>query len=406
MPHLHTASIVACVGVGSRYEGPSERGISHLLEHMVFRGSAAHPSTYELNREIEALGGTLDAGTAADHTAYSISLPPVHVPRCLELLAGMLGAPVLGGIEIERRVIREELLETLDEDDQEIDADDLVRAALLGDHALAQSILGTLQSLDSIDEAAVRAWHARHYVGQNLSVAIAGAIEAEGTLEACTRSFSALPAGERSRPRAFETYERGPRFGYVDSSGSQAEVRIAVPAVPEGHPLRAASELVGRVLDDGLSTRLFQRVVEQEGLAYEVFATQEAFLDAGLFIMGAAVEPAKTPQMLRVLLELLSGLREGPTHDELERARARSLYDLEACLDGPEALAALYAENALFGLDLGLGQLARDAREVSLEDAREVARMLSSGEHLQAITVGTLERATERDARALISQFR
>ena len=146
--------------------------------------------------------------------------------------------------------------------------------------------------------------------------------------------------------------------------------------------------------------------MEQEGLAYEVFATQEAFLDAGLFIMGAAVEPAKTPQMLRVLLELLSGLREGHTHDELERARARSLYDLEACLDGPEALAALYAENALFGLDLGLGQLARDAREVSLEDAREVARMLSSGEHLQAITVGTLERATERDARALISQFR
>lgn len=399
-PHLHTACVALFVGVGSRHESRAESGLSHLLEHMLFRGTARLPSAYALNHAIESLGGTLYGATHADHTVYEVSVPPESLDEALGLFGEIATTPVFADLAIEKGIVREEILEGVDEDGRDVDIDDVARAALFGAHALGLKITGDAESVARLGEDDLRRWHARHYVGPAAVLAVSGAVDPARVSERVERAFAALPGGARAFPDT-PALEPGPRFRYVDSDGSQTELRVSFFAPGERDPDRVALELLGRVLDDGMSTRLHRRLCDEAGLAYDVFGGLELYEDCGVFDLGATVEHAKVPRVVRELLTLCAELRDAPpTDEELDKAKRRYRWDLRATLDDAAGLAGFHGLRALLGVRESLDEVAARVQAVTPDQVRAVARRVFRPEHLAVTAVGWLEDAgLEREAR-------
>lgn len=407
MPHLHTATVMVGVRVGSRHESAALAGISHFLEHMLFRGTAEHPSAFEFNHAVEALGGTLHAATRTDFTTYELTLPPEHVAEGIALLSEIFRGPTLRNLDVEKRIVREEILEGIDEDGRDVDPDDLAHRAVFGTHPLGWKIAGSEANLERFTEADLRAWHAQHYVARSSALAVTGAIDPDEIARVVERCFGDLPAGERQVPAPFVRAVRGPRFSYADSTGSQTDVRIAMPSVGERDPLRYPTELLFRVLDDGMSTRLFRTVVEDMGLAYETFGGYEPYDDVGIVVVGAAIEHSKTPELVQTALDLIAGLRDREVEPgELAKAKTRALFELRSILDDAEAIAESLVIDRIFGIDRTLEQIAQQIEAATIAELAIAARAAIRPDHLQVIAVGALPERIERETKRIVQAFR
>jgi len=406
LPHLHTVTIVAGVKVGSRHESPAQSGISHFLEHMLFRGTAEHPTAFEFNLAVEQLGGTLQAATHADFTTYELTLPPDALGEGVALVSEIFHAPALANLELERKIVLEEILDGVDEDGRDVDPDDVAHRALFGSHPLGHKVAGTDAAVRRLRREDLHAWHARHYVARNTSIALAGAVEPEAALALVERGFGRLAPGERATPAPVAALGRGPRTTSIEDTGSQADVRIVMPGVGHDDPLRTASEMLSRVLDDGMSARLFRTLIEDQGLAYDAFATYDPYEDVGLWLVGAAVEHGKAAALIRSALSLLAELRDRPIEArELEKAKTRALFELRALRDQAAAVADLVAVDRLFDREPSLEAEAARIEAVGLSELAAAARAIVP-DHLQVIVVGALDEAVERETRKIVSAFR
>ncbi|MFO0682769.1 MAG: pitrilysin family protein [Sandaracinus sp.] len=405
-PHLSTATIALAVRVGSRYERPVENGISHFLEHMLFRGTTEHPTSFAWNDAFEQLGGTLSASTTADHTLFDVTVAPEDVGRAIDLL-GEIFAPILSHVDVEKRVAREEILEHLDEDGRNVDADDLIHLAAFGDHPLGQPILGSEENLASFDREGLAAWHRRHYVAEGAVLAVAGAFDPVATRAAAERAASRMPAGARIVPPPFVRTPKGPAFRYVDSVGAQTDVRIAFATPGEKDPRHAALSILSRIVDDGMSARVFRTVVEDRGLAYEAFGELATYEDTGLYVLGASTAPESAVAVTESLLEIVLALRDGPIgEEELAKARTRARFGLRAARDDAGALAELAALGLLFDTNTELDTLAAELDRVTVDDVRAIAREVFREETLHVVAVGSLSEAEEAGIERVVRRVR
>ncbi len=401
-PHLATACVVLSVRVGSRHESAEENGISHFLEHMVFRGTRQHPTSHAWNDAFESLGGTLSAATSTDHTIYDVTVPPDAVPVVIALLAESF-EPILSHIDVEKRVAREEILEHLDEEGRNVDADDLIHLAAFGAHPLGLPILGSEESLEGFTREQLLAWHAKHYVGENAVLAIAGNFDADLALEAARASFGSLPRGVRVDPVPFERTEPGPGFTYVDSVGAQTDVRIAFASPKESDPLTPGASLLAQVIDDGMSARLFRTIVEDKGLAYDTFGDIATYHDAGLYVLGASCAHENAETVTAALLELVMAIADGPIDPhEIEKAKRRATFGLVAATDDATSLASLAADSLLLETGQDLESLRLRTERVTEADVRAAARAIFRKETLQVVAVGSLSEEEEASLRALV----
>jgi predicted Zn-dependent peptidase len=400
--HVSSASIALAVRVGSRYERPEENGISHFLEHMLFRGTKAHPTSHAWNDAFERLGGTLSASTTADHTLYDVTVPPADAPTAVALVAEIF-QPILSHLDVEKRVAREEILEHLDEEGRNVDADDQIHEAAFGAHPLGQTILGTEESLASFTTDQLRAWHEAHYVAEGSVLAIAGAFDEAAVLDAAVRAFGGVPRGVKCVPAPFVRTEPGPRFRYVDSIGAQTDVRIAFRGIGEHDPRHPALGLLARIIDDGMSARVFRTIVEDLGLAYEAFGDLATYEDCGLYVLGASTAPEGALRVTEALLAIAMALPDGPIRaDEIAKAKTRALFGLRTAKDDPAALATLAATGLLFDVETELDALARQIERVTEADLRAVAREVFRRDTLQVVAVGALSEAEEEALRRAI----
>jgi predicted Zn-dependent peptidase len=402
LPHLHGATLAVFVKVGSRHEDARTNGLSHVLEHMLFRGTEGHPSSYDLNLSIEQLGGTLDGATHTDFTMYQVTVPPANAAPVVGLLAEILTQPLFLDFDVEKRVLREEILEGLDEDGNDIDADNVVRDLVFSPHPLGFKITGSLDNVEGFTTDDLRAHMHRFYGARNVVVCAAGAVD-EALLEPIGRAFGALRPGEPARSSPPQA-PAGRRFASVHDDGSQTDLRISFPSPGLHDPRYPALQLLGRVLDDGLSSRLHRHIVDDRGLAYDVFAALEAYEDCGVVDLGASVEHEKTPEVLGELMRLVGALRDetvGP--EELAKARQRYLWDLEALLDEAEGMASFYGTSALFDLPDTLETTAAAIAGITAEQLREVATTVFAPANAHAACVGVLERARISEAEKVIT---
>jgi predicted Zn-dependent peptidase len=268
LPHLHSVSVVMYARVGSRYESVADNGLSHFLEHMLFRGTARLPDAYALNHAIEALGGTLYAETGRDYSLYQISLHPETLQPGIELFAEIFATPAFADVDVERRIVLEEMHEDHDEDGHLINIDDLARLAVWPDHALGYRITGPYENVERFGSADVRRHFAGHYGARNMVLAISGAVRRDEILPLVTRTMGALPPGRALTVTPPPESQSAPRFVYVKRDGAQTNVQVVFRAFPESDPDFPALIVLGRIVDDGMSTRLHRRIVDELGLAY------------------------------------------------------------------------------------------------------------------------------------------
>ena len=405
--NLHLSVISLFLRVGSRFETRENNGISHFLEHMVFRGTQTLPSAHEQSLAFERLGGELCGATHIDHGLMSVAVPPENLCKVIALLGDVTQRPRFGEIEVERKIVHEEILEDLDDDGRMIDADNLARELMFPNHPLGLSITGGLSTLKRFDEPMLRAHHAAHYTAENAVLCIAGNLGDQSTLEtAINNSFQSMPRGRRVPVTAAATDQTKARFRFVENQSSQTDLRLAFRAPSESDPREPATEMLLRVLDDGMSTRLYERICDRSGLCYDVSGMFETYEDGGIIDIAAGVHHKRAPKVLSEVTQVLKELAEhGPTVDEMEKARNRHRWTIEAMLDDADELAGFYGLAALAKLARSPAARHEELCAVRASDVRDLAADVFQSSKLSGVAVGLLSGAEERRVERVIQQF-
>ena len=405
LPHARRSVLQILTLVGSRFDPPSLHGISHFLEHMLYRGTLSHPTPHALAHAFESLGGTLEAATYVDHGILVLDLPPENVAQALPLFCEVFSSPVLHGLDIERGIVREEILETLDDDGRLIDPDELGHQLCFGGNALGTPITGGLSEIERFDERALRAHHLQRYTTQSSVFCVSGPISYESLLPAIERGFESVPAGTRPTFQS-PAPQHEPRFGFTSHVSSQTELRLIFRAPGHHDAGEPALELLLRVLDDGMSTRLYQQVCNNLGLCYDVSAYYETWQDCGVVEVAASCTHERAPDLLAELLELLRRLRDdGPTEDELLVARNRHRWQLHELIEDPAEVANFYGVARLMALAPTLQARLNEVQAVTLEDVRAAARRILVAGGLNVVAVGQQPKKAQARMQRLVSTF-
>lgn len=407
LPHLHSAALVMYAKVGSRYETPPDNGLSHFLEHMLFRGTARYPSSWALNYAIEDLGGTLYAETGRDYSLYQISLDPEFVPRGIAIFGEILGAPQFGEIELERKIVLEEINEDLDERGRDVNLGDRARAAMFPEHPLGQKITGPRENVKRFTPADVRRHFRRFYGAANLVFCVSGPISRADVLRVARRTLVGLPSGRPANGRPPPPLDGGPRVLYIDNTGAQTSLEMLFRALPETHPDYVALQALLRVLDDGMSTRLHYTLCDQMGLAYYVSASIEPFHDTALFELNGASKHKRFAELVRQTFALIERLRTEPVSDaELLKAKRRYRYDLLAAFDDADAMAGWFGGTELFYPPSTFEAKIEKMEAVMQDDILRVAREVFRPERMVVGACGALTRKQEHDFRRVVRGWR
>ena len=318
MPERRSVAVGAFLRTGARDEPAEQLGISHFLEHMMFKGTARRDAR-AIARSLESLGGHLDAFTGREQVCYYARALGDHLDETVDVLADIVCHSRLAPDDVEREksVIREEILAY--EDNPEEKVLDLLSEQLWGDHGLGRPILGTTDTVGGLTPDALRGCFARRYRPDQLVISATGGLEHDALVALVGRHF-APPDGE---PAALSRVpERLPaRVSHHDADVQQVYVALAAHGVPDVHPDRYPLVVLNSILGGGMSSRLFQSVREEAGLAYSVFSALEFYRDTGALVVQMGISTERAREALALTRRELEKLqREGPTHEELDDA--------------------------------------------------------------------------------------
>jgi predicted Zn-dependent peptidase len=372
---------------------------------MLYRGTDSHPSPHALAHAFESLGGTLEAATYVDHGVLTLDLPAENVTKALPLFCEVFTSPILHGLDIERGIVREEILETLDDDGNLVDADELGHQLCFGDNALGRPITGGLTELERFDVPALRKHHRERYTTRSSVFCVTGPIACESLLPVIERSFELVPAGTRP---SFESpaLQTEARFQFTSHVSSQTELRVVFRAPGQLDQSEPALELLLRVLDDGMSTRLYQHICNNLGLCYDVSAYYETWQDCGVVELAASCTHERAPELLTEMLTLLQRLRDdGPSAEELSVAQNRHRWQLQEVIEDPAEVASFYGLARLMGLAPTLQARLEEVQSVSLELVRAAAQRIFVPSGLSVVAVGQQGKRSQARMQRLVSAF-
>jgi predicted Zn-dependent peptidase len=373
MPHLQTASLGVWVGSGSRDERPDEHGISHLLEHMAFKGTARR-NARQIAEEIEAVGGDLNAATSVETTAYYARVLAADVPLALDVLSDILSEPAFDPEELQREqnVIVQEIGATEDAPDDLV-FDKLQQTAFPG-QAVGRPILGTPETVRSFDRKRLFAYLSRNYRAPDMVVAATGAVDHRLVVSQVERLFSKFsgPAAPVPEPARFIG------GSHIENRElEQVHVALAMPGVAQRDPDLFSMQVFTSVLGGGMSSRLFQEVREIRGLCYAIYAFHAPYSDTGMFGLYAGTDAADVPELMRVVVDQITNAAETVTEAEVARAKAQMKAGLLMALESSSTRAEQLARQMFaWGRPIPLEELVGRIDAVTVESARAAGRAL------------------------------
>jgi predicted Zn-dependent peptidase len=373
MPHLESASLGVWVGSGSRDEMPDEHGISHLLEHMAFKGTKRR-SARQIAEEIEMVGGDLNAATSAESTAYYARVLKPDVPLGFDVLSDIIAQPTFEPDELrrEQNVIVQEIGASEDEPDSLVF--DRLQETAFPQQAVGRSILGTRDTVRSFTPERLRAYLARNYRAPDMIVAAAGAVEHASVVAEVEKRFVSFagPAAPAPQP----AYFRGGT--HVETRDlEQVHIALALQGVAVGDEQLHALQVFTIVLGGGMSSRLFQEVREKRGLCYTISAFHMPYADIGLFGLYAGTDEADTPELMRVVIAEVADATATLSDTEIARAKAQLKAGLLMALESSEARIGQLARQMLaYGRPIPLEEIVAKVDAVTVEAARAAGRML------------------------------
>jgi predicted Zn-dependent peptidase len=373
MPHLETASLGVWVGAGSRDERPDEHGISHLLEHMAFKGTSRR-SARQIAEEIEAVGGDLNAATSIETTAYYARVLRADVPLAFDVLSDILAAPSFDPEELgrEQNVIVQEIGAAEDTPDDLI-WDRLQETAYTG-QSIGRSILGTPTTVRSFDRARLAQYLARNYRAPDMVIAAAGSVEHRSVVAEVERRFASFagPAAPTPQPARFVG---GSRIETRDLE--QVHIALAMHGLPQRDPNLYSLQVFTNILGGGMSSRLFQEVREQRGLCYSIYSFHAPYTDTGMFGLYAGTDAADVAELMRVVVDEVNAAAETINETEVARAKAQMKAGLLMALESSSARAEQLARQMFaWGRPIPLDELVGRIEGVTVESTRAAGRAL------------------------------
>ena len=378
MPATRSVAVSIYVGAGSRYETPAEAGISHLLEHLLFKGTEKRRSAPEISELIEGVGGVLNASTDRELTTYYAKVARPYFDRAADVLTDMIRNPLLAADELEkeRKVVIEELAATADSPAQLVDV--LLDSTMWPDQPLGRDIGGSEASVAGITRESTIDYLRRQYVPNNIVITVAGAIDHE---EVVTTVEAALGDWRPGAPATWFPVIDGqaaPRAAVQYKRTEQAHIEIAVHGLSNLHPDRFALDMMSVVLGEGMSSRLFIELREQRALCYDVHSYSAHYMDTGAFAVYAAVDPAKAVEATEALIGELAKLRaDGVTEEELMKAKDLSKGRLLLRMEDTRAVSGwLGVQEMLNGEVRTPDDVVAMLDAVTTDDVRRVAREL------------------------------
>ena len=401
MPHVETSSLGVWVGVGARHESEPQQGLSHLLEHMAFKGTAKR-SALEIAEEIEQVGGEINAATSLETTAYYARILKGDEGLALEILADIIQNSSFdaGELDREREVILQEIAATQDSPDEI--AYDLIQEAAFPGQAVGRAILGTPQTVGAATPEDLRCFLKANYQPERMVVSAAGAVHHDKIERHARALFGGLSASNGTNGGTLEDparYEGGARSS--NKAFEQSHVLLGF----EGPSYRATEAFTAQVFSGlfggGMSSRLFQEVREKRGLCYAIYASAWGLKDSGMFQVHAATGHTMVPELIDVIsAELHAIAQSGPTEREVSRAKAQLKAGLLMSLESSGARAEQMARHLLVhGRLLSPDELVAKVDDVSVQKVRAFTERLASGVPCVAV-VGTGKKSAAHAKRA------
>lgn len=377
VPGTRAVTIMAAFDAGARTERADENGMAHFLEHLVFKGGQKYPTYRAVNEAAERIGAVLNAYTSHDLVAFHITARAERGPEAADLLTDFVARPRIDGDELnrERGVVVQEIARS--EDQPSIQAEHLIDEAAFGDHPLGRPVLGPAEHIrDTFTRDAIVAFRSRRWSPASGAALVVGNLEsfsADGQLEDLFGRFEARP-----RPGSYDQAPQlVPRVLVRERDSNQSHLRMSYrPAIDVSSPReRAALAIYSTLLGGSMGSRLFDEIREQRGLAYSVSAYPHAYSDVGVLQLSAGLDSSKLLQAYRRMREIVSELRDdGPTEDEVERARAFAAGARTIAFENSGAVARYAAQQRIvYGEDVDPDRTIALLDEVTFNEVRTVA---------------------------------
>ncbi len=390
MPGVRSVAFGAWVRAASLHEPRELMGVSHLLEHMVFKGTARR-SAKQIALELEALGGSLDAFTSREHTVYQARVLDEHLDIAADVIGDFVFAPSLraSDLDLERKVVLEEIAMVDDTPDDLVF--ELHNEAMWGAHPYGYSILGTRDTVASLGTAELRALHERAYHPSQLIVAASGNVEHDALLAALERTgWSERVGGDATRLTVPPPQTDAPSRRHVERDGAQTHIVVGSATVAHEDPRRHAVILLSSILGGGMSSRLFQRVREELGLAYAVYTFQSFHADVGMHGVYVGTGPETARDALDAInLELADVASRGLPDSELAMGKSQLKGQITLSLESVTARMYRCAAVELYGEPYrSLDEMLALVDSVTSEQVAEVAREFFAPERQTVVSLG------------------
>ena len=390
MPHLRSVSIGVWIKTGSRHEDAEYNGISHFIEHMVFKGTK-NRSAEDIARQVDSIGGNMDAFTAKECISFDIKVLDEHVPLALDILSDLVLNPIFDTKDItrERGVILEEI--KMDEDNPDYLVHEIFTQNFWKDQPLGKPILGTKETVRKFDRTVMLEAYKKRFTPGNMIISAAGNVDHDHFVSLIAKEFEKLEPGTNGFHSDRPTIH--PRIMMRNKKSlEQVQICIGVPSYPISHEKRYSSYVMNTLLGGGMSSRLFQNVREKQGLVYAIFSELNPFRDTGCLAIYAGTSRDSVPKVVASVISEFKKVKETPVdQEELNRAKAQLKGNLMLSLESSTArMSNLARQEMYYDHFFGMNEIIQRIEAIQPEDVQQVSNEFFQPESIAVTVLGNL----------------
>ena len=406
LSHLHSVEIAVYVKVGGRYDSPEKAGLSHFLEHMLFRGTLDYPTTLELESAFEAIGGSVNAATDSDSTCFYSRVHPDRSAEAVKIFSSMLLRPTMPGIETEKKIITEEALEDINERGEDVNLDNLASRLLWPSHPLGMPTVGTLETISGFTEEDLHSQLEKYYVPDNAVIVAAGRVDKDSFFAACKEHFGSWEGTLSESAPKVSNIQTAPQTLFAKDMDSQVSLQIAFRGFSRDDMRITPCRLIRRILCGGGSSRLLMSLRENLGIVYSVSAGISAYDETGCFAIDLSTAPENLLTAVEEVLKETGRLALEPvTVEELERVKSGYYFDLEYSRDSTYEMGIRYGWGELMGILRHIEEDQAEAAAITPETLLGTARELFAPGNINLVAVGPWKAAEKRDVKKILDRY-
>ncbi|MDY7018811.1 MAG: pitrilysin family protein [Chloroflexota bacterium] len=392
MPHTRSVCLVILVGSGSCHENPEEAGISHFIEHLLFKGTQQRPTSKDISQDIEGVGGIINASTDKEVTVLWCKVAKDHFPIALDVLSDLLLNSRFNSkdIEQERNIIIEEINMNMDLPQRRVNM--LIDELLWPEQPLGREIAGEKNTVTSITREQMLNYITRRYVSNNIVISVAGNLGHEEVISQIVPLFSSWAFKKALNGYSSDDKQTAKRLRVEARECEQAHLCLATHGLSYSHPKRFVLDLLNIVLGGGMSSRLFMEIREHKGLAYDIHSYTDHFLESGSFVVYAGVNPEKLEIAVSAIVEELYKLKQEITLEELTRAKELCKGRLQLRLEDTQNMALwLGSQEMLQQRILNVDEVISIIDAIVIDELKEVAEEIITDDGLNLAVVGPVK---------------